>query len=67
MLAIAVSLLFGLATLAALAVIHTGLLVGARRARAIFAELAEIDSRVTRSQRVPAQPRAIRLPALAAA
>jgi hypothetical protein len=69
MLAIAVSLLFGLAAFAALVVIASSLKAGARRARAIVAELAEIDrtARVTRPRSVPFRPRAVPLPALAAA
>lgn len=43
MLAVAISLLFGFATFAALAVIHASLVAGARRARLILAELAEIE------------------------
>jgi L-arabinose isomerase len=43
MLAIAVSLLFGLAACAALAVIRVSLLTGWARARLILAELAEFD------------------------
>ena len=43
MLAIAVSLLFGLAAFMALAVLFSSLAVGSRRVRAIAAELAEID------------------------
>jgi hypothetical protein len=55
MLAIAISLLFGLAAFAALAVIRSSVTVGARRARTILAELAEIERRagVSRSRPVP--------------
>jgi hypothetical protein len=43
MLAIAISLLFGFAACAALIVVHASLVAGARRARLILAELAEMD------------------------
>lgn len=43
MLAIAISLLFGFAACAALIVVHASLVTGARRARQILAELAEMD------------------------
>ena len=45
MLALAVSLLFGFAAFVALAVIQSSVLVGARRTRAILAELGEIERR----------------------
>ena len=69
MLAIAVSLLFGFAALAALAVIVSSLMSGSRRVRAILAELAEIErqARVTRPRPVRLQPRVALLPMLAAA
>jgi hypothetical protein len=69
MLAIAISLLFGLAAFAALAVIASSLTSGARRTRAILAELAEIErkARVTRPRPVRFQPRAVLQPAFAAA
>jgi hypothetical protein len=74
MLAIAISLLFGLATIAALAVISSSLVSGSRRVRAILAELAEIERaqierkpRVTRPRPVRLQPRTVLVPALAAA
>ena len=50
MLALAISLLFGLAACAALAVIRASLLVGTARARLILAELAEIDRRASASR-----------------
>lgn len=49
MLAIAISLLFGFAAVATLAVIHTSVVTGARRARLILAELAAMD----RAERAP--------------
>ena len=69
MLAIAISLLFGLAAFAALAVIRSSVIAGSRRARAILAELAEIERRslVTRSPSARSQPRMRPIPALAAA
>ena len=68
MLAIAVSLLFGLAAFAALAVISSSLATGLRRTRAILAELAEIErkARVTRARAYP-RAQAVFQPALAAA
>ena len=68
MLAIAVSVLFALAAFAAFTVIHASWVTGSRRARAILAELAEIE-REARVTRGPARPRpwAIHRPALAAA
>lgn len=55
MLAIAISLLFGFAACAALIVVHASLVAGARRARHIFAELAEMDQAETiQVERVPA-------------
>ena len=67
MLAIAISL--GLAAFAALAVIRSSVIAGCRRARAILAELAEIERRalVTRSPSARSQPRMRPIPALAAA
>ena len=61
MLAIAISVLFALTALAAIAVIHASLVAGTRRARAILAELAEIDreARVIRLQVVPSRPRPV--------
>jgi hypothetical protein len=49
MLAIVISLLFGLTASAALAVIHASVTTGARRARFILAELAEFE----RAERAP--------------
>jgi hypothetical protein len=69
MLAIAISLMFGLAAFTALAVIRSSVVAGSRRARAILAELAEIERRagVTRGpSALPRQPTA-RVPVLAAA
>ena len=68
MLAIAVSLLFGLAAFAALAVIASSLSSGSRRVRAILAELAAIERKapVTRPRAYP-RPQAVFQPALAAA
>ena len=56
MLAIAVSLLFALAALAAIVVIHASIVTGARRWRAILTELAEIERRadVRRAEPRPA-------------
>jgi hypothetical protein len=45
MLAIAISLLFGLAACVALAVIRSSVITGSRRVQTILAELAEIDRR----------------------
>jgi hypothetical protein len=69
MLGIAIALLFGLAALVALAVIHASVAAGVLRAREIMVELAEIERRasVTRtSSPIPRSSRA-RLQALAAA
>jgi hypothetical protein len=65
MLAIAISLLFGLAAFAALAVIAAALLAGFRRTRSILAELAEIERRA-RVTRLRPSPTVLR-PAFAAA
>ncbi|HEY6814528.1 MAG TPA: hypothetical protein VI168_03210 [Croceibacterium sp.] len=67
MLAIAVSLLFGFTAFAALAVIVSSLLAGSRRARAILAELAEIDARPRVTRSAAARPAAVLQPALAVA
>jgi hypothetical protein len=69
MLALAVSLLFGLAALAAVAVIHSSLVVGIRRARLILAELDEIErqARVTRPAPAGSPPQLALRPAFAAA
>ena len=69
MLAIVVSLLFGLAAFAALAAIISSLGVGVARGRAIFAELAELDrrSRVTAPWEADRPAAARSRPALAAA
>ncbi len=69
MLAIAVSLLFGLAAFTALAVIASSLISGSRRIRAILAELSEIERKalVTRPRSVRPQPGIVFVPALAAA
>jgi len=48
MLAMAISLLFGLAAFAALLVVHLSIAFGVRRARQIAAELAQIEARSTR-------------------
>ena len=58
MLAIAVSLLFALAAFAALATIGSALIDGSRRARAILAELGEIEHRacVTRGRAAQWEP-----------
>jgi hypothetical protein len=56
MLAIAISLLFGLAAFAALAVLGASLSRCARRARAILAELAEIERRAGLTQAQSAFP-----------
>ena len=66
--AIAASLLFGLAAFAALAVLGSSLASGSRRVRAILAELAEIErkARVTRARAGLPRLR-VALPALAAA
>ena len=48
MLAVAISLLFGLAAFAAVAVIHVSLVGGALRARQIVRELSASDRRVVR-------------------
>lgn len=69
MLTIAVSLLFGLTTFVALAVIASSLVSGSRRVRTILAELAEIErkARVTRPRPVRSQPQGALIPVLAAA
>ena len=51
MLTIAISLLLALAAFAAIAVIHASLVAGARRARAILAELDAIERRARASTR----------------
>jgi hypothetical protein len=54
MLAIAISLLFGLTALAAVMVIHAAFVHGVRRARQIMVELAALEAgtaRVTRASR----------------
>ena len=64
MLAIAISLLFGLAAFAALAVIHGSLVQGVRNARRILAELSPSEARPTirrEAARRPASPRAVPL------
>jgi len=48
MLAIVISLLFGIAAIASLAVIHASTVHGARRARQILAELAGEELRAAR-------------------
>jgi hypothetical protein len=73
MLAIAVSLLFGLAAFAALAAIASSLMTASQRFHAILAELGEIERRdgVRRARvsrpRVRSQTGAVLRPALAAA
>ena len=69
MLALAVSLLFGLAALAAIAVIRSSLIVGIRRARVILAALDEIErgARVTRPAPAGSRPQLALRPAFAAA
>ena len=67
MLAIAISLLFALAAFASIAVIATSLVAGARRARAILAELAEIDRPAPVIRLVSTRPAAGFRPLLAAA
>ena len=69
MLAITISLLFGLAAFAAMAVLGASLMTGSRRVRAILAELAEIErrERVTRVRPALSTPRAVLQPAFAAA
>ena len=69
MLAIAISLLFALAAFASLAVIATSVIAGASRARAILAELAELDRPAPVIRLVPprSRPAAGFQPLLAAA
>jgi len=67
MLAIAVSLLFGLAAFTALAVLASSLVTGARRARVILAELAEIDARPCVTRTAAVRPAAALLPVFAVA
>ena len=67
MLAIALSLLFALAAFASIAVIATSVIAGARRARAILAELAAIERPAPVIRLVPARPAAVFQPLLAAA
>ena len=57
MLAIAIALLFTLAAFAAIAVIATSVIAGARRARAIRAELARIERPAPVIRLVPARSR----------
>lgn len=61
MLAIAISLLFGFAAFSALTVVHASLVAGARRARLILAELAEIERAPLTARRYPRSvaPRAL--------
>lgn len=58
MLAIAVSLLFGFAAFAALAVIRSSVAVGSARARMILAELAQIDRRPAVTRPLASRPAA---------
>jgi len=58
MLAMAVSLLFGFAAFAALAVIRSSLRVGSARARLILAELAAIDRRAGATRLPSTRPQA---------
>ena len=67
MLAIAIALLFGLAGLAAIAVLRASLIVGISRARLILAELAEIERRAGATRPATARPGLMLRPALAAA
>ena len=68
MLAIAVTLLFALAALAAIAVIVASLVSGSRRARLILAELADFEPRAERVTRPsPSRPAPALVPRLAAA
>ena len=69
MLAIAIALLFALAAFASIAVVASSVIAGARRARAILAELAEIDRPAPVIRLVPtrARPAAGFRPLLAAA
>lgn len=57
MLAIAISLLFGLAAFAALAVIHASLIEGVRGAHRILAELAPGEARAVSAIGPIRQPR----------
>ena len=67
MLIVAISLLFGLAAFAAIAVIRLSLTAGAGRARVILAELAEIDSGITQTRSAVHRPRLAFRPSFAAA
>lgn len=67
MLAMAVSLLFGFAAFAALAVIRSSLRVGSARARLILAELAAIDRRAGSTRLASTRPYQAPQRALAAA
>jgi len=69
MLAITVTLLFGFAAFAALGVLGSSLITGARRVRGILVELAEIErkARVTRARSGLPMPRVVLQTALAAA
>ena len=68
MLTITISLLFGLAAFAAMAVLGSSLIAGSRRVRAILAELAEIErlARVTRGRSALSMRPAVLQPAFAA-
>ena len=69
MLAITISLLFGLAAFAAVAVLGASLIAGSRQIRVILAEVAEIERRrrVTRVRPALSMPRAVLQPTFAAA
>ena len=69
MLTITISLLFGLAAFAAMAVLSSSLIAGSRRVRAILAGLAEIErlERVTRVRPALSKRREVLQPAFAAA
>ena len=67
MLTITISLLFGLAAFAAMAILGSSLIAGSRRVRAILAELAEIErlARVTRVRPALSMQPAVLQPAFA--
>ena len=69
MLAITISLLFGLTAFAAMAVLGSSMMAGSRRIWAILAELAEIERRRrgTRVRPALSMPRAVLQPTFAAA
>ena len=67
MLTIALSLLFTLAAVVAIAVVRASLVTGVHRARVILAELAEIERRAWATRPAPARPQHALRRALAAA